>query len=44
LTAALLFSAAASVSAEAVNLTPDNWDAEIANSGKSAFIKFLAPW
>jgi len=28
----------------AVELTPDNWDKEIAQSGKAAFIKFLAPW
>jgi len=26
----------------AVELTPDNWDAETA--GKTVFIKFLAPW
>lgn len=26
----------------ATNLTPDNWDAETA--GKTAFIKFQAPW
>jgi len=28
--------------ASAVELTPDNWDAETA--GKTVFIKFLAPW
>jgi hypothetical protein len=28
--------------AAAVTLTPDNWDAETA--GKTAFIKFQAPW
>jgi len=28
--------------AGAVELTPDNWDAE--TSGKTVFIKFLAPW
>jgi len=27
-----------------VELTPDNWDKEVASSGKAAFIKFLAPW
>jgi len=27
-----------------MGLTPDNWDKEIAQSGKAAFIKFLAPW
>ena len=26
----------------AIELTPDNWDAE--TSGKTAFIKFFAPW
>jgi len=26
----------------ATELTPENWDSEIA--GRSAFIKFLAPW
>jgi len=28
--------------ANAVELTPDNWDAE--TSGKTVFIKYLAPW
>lgn len=28
--------------ATAVELTPDNWEAE--TSGKTVFIKFLAPW
>jgi len=28
--------------ASAIELTPSNWDAE--TSGKSVFIKFLAPW
>jgi len=28
--------------AQAVSLTPDNWDAE--TSGKTVFIKFQAPW
>jgi hypothetical protein len=28
--------------ANAIELTPDNWDAETA--GKTVFIKFLAPW
>jgi len=28
--------------AGAIELTPDTWDAE--TSGKSVFIKFLAPW
>jgi len=26
----------------ALELTPDNWDAE--TTGKTVFIKFLAPW
>jgi len=28
--------------AQALELTPDNWDAE--TSGKTVFLKFLAPW
>ena len=28
----------------ALELTPDNFDKEVTASGKSAFIKFLAPW
>ena len=28
----------------AVELTPDNFDKEVKESGKAAFIKFLAPW
>jgi len=28
----------------ALELTPDNFDSEVVASGKSAFIKFLAPW
>lgn len=35
---------AASVSGEAVELTLDNWQKEVVESGKSAFVKFLAPW
>jgi len=27
-----------------IDLTPDNFDKEITQSGKAAFIKFLAPW
>jgi len=27
-----------------MELTPDNFDKEVIDSGKSAFIKFLAPW
>jgi hypothetical protein len=41
---ALLFSAAlALVSAGAVDLNPDNFDAEVLGS-KNGFVKFLAPW
>jgi hypothetical protein len=36
----LLLGLAATVNA--IELTPDNWDAETA--GKTVFIKFLAPW
>jgi len=40
---ALLFAAAGfATSANALELTPDNWDAETA--GKTIFVKFLAPW
>jgi len=28
----------------AIELTPDNFDKEVFESGKSAFVKFLAPW
>ncbi len=28
----------------AVDLTSANYDAEVVNSGKNAFVKFLAPW
>jgi hypothetical protein len=28
----------------AVELKASNFDAEVKNSGKNAFIKFLAPW
>jgi hypothetical protein len=36
--------AASGASASAVELTPYNFDAEFTQSGKAAFIKFLAPW
>jgi hypothetical protein len=39
-----LMAAIVGVSGAAVELTPDNWDKEVASSGKAAFIKFLAPW
>ena len=28
----------------AIELTPDNFDDVVFNSGKAAFVKFLAPW
>jgi hypothetical protein len=39
---AILFAAAGFATANALELTPDNWDAETA--GKTIFVKFLAPW
>ena len=39
---ALLALTGALTSTHAVELTPENWDAE--TSGKTVFIKFLAPW
>jgi len=41
---AVLCALVASANGAAVELTPDNFDKEVASSGKSAFIKFLAPW
>jgi len=38
----LLVCALAALVASAVELTPDTWDDAV--SGKSVFIKFLAPW
>jgi len=38
----LLLLALCSTVASAIELTPENWDAETA--GKTVFIKFLAPW
>jgi hypothetical protein len=40
----VLACALAGASAEAHDLTPDNFDELVLKSGKSAFIKFLAPW
>jgi predicted outer membrane lipoprotein len=40
----VLACALAGVSAEAVELTEENWKKEVVDSGKSAFVKFLAPW
>ena len=32
------------VSAEAVELTSDNYESLVTNTGKAAFVKFQAPW
>jgi len=32
------------VAGSAIELTSDNWQTEVVASGKSAFVKFLAPW
>jgi hypothetical protein len=42
--ATLVVSANADDGSGALSLTPENFDAEVFDSGKSAFIKFLAPW
>ena len=39
-----LLSCAVGAHAGALELTPDNFDKEVVESGKNAFIKFLAPW
>jgi hypothetical protein len=39
-----LLCAVSGAAAEAVTLTPANFDKEVGASGKAAFIKFLAPW
>jgi hypothetical protein len=40
----LLISALASSAYGALELTPENFDKEVKDTGKAAFIKFLAPW
>jgi hypothetical protein len=40
----LLVLGAVGVSAGALELTKANFDAEVKQSGKNAFVKFLAPW
>ena len=44
LRATLCFAAFTAASSAAVELTPENFDKEVFQSGKAAFIKFLAPW
>jgi len=44
LRATVLFSALAGAAAGAVDLKASTFDAEVKNSGKNAFVKFLAPW
>lgn len=39
-----LFALATIVSGEAVNLVKSNFDEHVFDSGKNAFVKFLAPW
>jgi len=43
-TVALISAFLAGTAAEAVSLTPENYDTLVSASGKSAFIKFQAPW
>jgi len=43
-TAVRLLCALAAPALGAIELTPDNFDKEVTQSGKAAFIKFLAPW
>jgi hypothetical protein len=43
-TTMMVLSLAMSVSAGAMSLTKANFDTEVKNSGKNAFVKFLAPW
>lgn len=40
----LLTALAASAASEATELTDGNFDRLVFQSGKSAFIKFIAPW
>ena len=42
--ATVLFSALAGASAGAFELKSGTFEAEVKNSGKNAFVKFLAPW
>jgi len=40
----VLFCAVTGAAASAVELTEATWAKEVTESGKSAFVKFLAPW
>jgi len=40
----VLFCALTGAAAVAVELTEANYKTEVTDSGKAAFIKFLAPW
>jgi len=42
--ATILLSALAGVSAGALELKASNFDTHVKESGKNAFVKFLAPW
>jgi len=44
LTLFFLSTLVASALGEAVQLTAKNFDSEVTDSGKAAFVKFLAPW
>jgi len=39
-----LLASVVGLAAATKELTPANWDKEVKDSGKGAFIKFLAPW
>jgi protein disulfide-isomerase A6 len=40
----LLCATAAATASATLELTPENFDKEVFQSGKSALVKFLAPW
>jgi protein disulfide-isomerase A6 len=40
----LLLASCVAAASAALELTPDTFDKEVFESGKAAFIKFLAPW
>jgi len=43
-TAAIFLAFLGGANAGAVDLSPSNFDEIVMNSGKNAFVKFLAPW